>query len=275
MSEESAFPFIRHLIQNTLGGSDWCWIKPDKLDRNSPAVDFLFTSEKLQKTVAVEHTTFDGFDNQRLLGKIFIENRNRIFQSLENLIPDGMTIHLGLSPNIFLRTNSPYFESNLVSLVDELNSFTRDSIEGESRQFRLPRSEILCLLYHRRHNIHLDSNLILTALNPNVDIKSSYRERIKKVLEDKLPKLKTASVTSSCTVLAIEDVDPLNSCYSFFEENFRSMLNSIEWFPDFIFYFESDTSKIIEGSIMFRNGKLLTFSETEDNFITNVGARPS
>jgi hypothetical protein len=275
VSEESTLPFIKRLIQESIGAKDWYWCKPDEQERNQPAVDFLFTSESFQKSVAVEHTTFDGFENQRHLGKIFNENRDRVFSTIEGLVPTHMTIHLGLSPNIFLKPNGRFFDSDLALLAEEVRYFVQGSAEGESRQFKLEKSETIGSLYHRRHNIHLDSNLILTASNPNENNRLAYCKRIKKVLEDKLPKLRIAAESATFTALAIEDVDPFNSCYSFFEDNFRSMLDSIEWLPDFIFYFESDTSKVIEGSIMYRDGILLTFAETEGNYITYAKAGPS
>ncbi len=211
--------------------------RPDKTERQLPAVEMLFESEKIR--YAMEHTRIESFPQQIADGVAF----SRLLGPLEELknLPGRFRLVVQVGAAKRIRFSEHQRMQNLVAdwivpkaafLADELEAKGQTSISAEIPGVPFP----LTLVRTDQHG----SKLFVARFMPAV-LEELRVDRMREALERKCPKLATCQSEGRRTVLVLESNDIALGNHHDIGAAFAKTITERNDPPDQVFLVETET----------------------------------
>lgn len=229
--------------------------EPDKVNRSTRDVECILMSGDI--CLAIEHTRCESFIDQTSMEMEMKSIRGEIEHELCGKLPEDKLFTLLLPIDLTRRLNRKKQKVVIAEVKEWIIKETPTMTCKETKIKKFEDDNLIFKIFSQKSTLNMNgklhTNLCVKELSED-----DRKKRIKKIFDDKLPKLYKYKDNQFTTILAIEDIDIFLSNLQFCEnaidklrDNFNGLL------PDYIYYFTTYDNRIMDGWIIKEGNKFV------------------
>jgi hypothetical protein len=269
-NEENACKAFIKILEEIKGATYIIVDRPDKKNRNTPDVDFILApkdEDGQSPRIAVEHTIIEAHDKQIAYVNQLHDVVEKINRRCQGKLPTDRYFSLSISPALVMGT-----KVEIDQLIEEMSCWVLNVAEtstvSQFNQFGKWVSR-----FYKGHKAWLTCGDTFSGRNGNIGMMSTSpenaekerRDRFRRAIEEKLPKLVTYKEKGFATALLLEDVtfshrNPGDNWKDLIPDQYHSEFQSK---IDYVVIFVSQEKKMIVGLVWKEESQL--YSEIPDN----------
>lgn len=227
--------------------------EPDEVNRSTGDIECILKSGN--KCLAIEHTRYESFIDQTSMAMALKSIREDIEHELSGKLPEDKLFTLILPVDLTRRLDRKKQKIIIAEVKEWIMNETLTMTWNETKIKKFEDDNLTFYLSSQKSILNMNGKLH-TSLYVNELSEDKRKRRMKKIFDDKLPKLYKYKENQFTTILAIEDIDISLSNLPFCEnaidklrDNFNGLL------PDYIYYFTTYDNRIMDAWIIKEGNK--------------------
>ena len=256
--------FIK-IIEEIKGVTYTIVCRPEEKNRNTQDVDFILAPEGengRSPKIAVEHTIIEAHENQFLYANQFCNIVKEIDRKCQGKLPIDYYFSIEAPPSLIVGMS----KKNIEQFVEEMASWIHNvakSLTTNQRISQLYNNQKVSL-WCPGSNVKFNGTVAMMSLRPE-DAEKESRDRFRRAIEEKLPKLITYKEKGFTTALLLEDV---SFSHSNLGDNLKDLiphqyLSEFQSKIDYVVILVSQKEKMFLGRVWKKDSQL--YSEIPEN----------